>query len=39
MARSPASNDPVKEQYFKVSKAPGFGIELDRKLVERYRVA
>ena len=34
-----ANRPPVRNGYMEVSKSPGFGIELDGKLVERYRVA
>jgi len=30
---------PVKDGYMEVSKEPGFGIQLDWKMVERYRIA
>jgi len=34
-----ANRPAIRNGYMEVSKAPGFGIELDRKTVERYRVA
>ncbi|HSF20857.1 MAG TPA: mandelate racemase/muconate lactonizing enzyme family protein [Burkholderiales bacterium] len=34
-----ANRPAIRNGYMEVSKAPGFGIELDSKMVERYRVA